>query len=81
MAFSSRLHRRLQTFSSQTLPRLRELRPELPVLLATGRADQDALDLVAAHPGVVLMPKPITIGDVQKWLQASCATAGTAGPA
>ena len=41
-----------------TLPRLRALRPDLPVLLATGRADQTAQDLVQAHPGVTLLSKP-----------------------
>jgi len=41
-----------------TLPRLRALRPEVPVLLATGRVDQTALTLASAHPGVTLMPKP-----------------------
>jgi len=40
-----------------TLPRLRALRPDLPVLLATGRTDQSALTLAAAHPGVTLLPK------------------------
>ena len=30
-----------------TLPRLRALRPTVPVLLATGRADQAALNLIA----------------------------------
>ena len=41
-----------------TLPRLRVLRPQLPACLATGRTDQSALDLVAAHPFVSLLPKP-----------------------
>jgi PAS domain S-box-containing protein len=45
---------------AKTLPRLRSLCPGVPVLLATGRADQSALDLVATHPGVTLMPKPFS---------------------
>jgi PAS domain S-box-containing protein len=49
-----------------TLPRLRALRPTLPVLLATGRADQKVLDLVEAYPGVTLLPKPFTLADIQQ---------------
>jgi PAS domain S-box-containing protein len=41
-----------------TLPLLRLLLPRVPVLLATGRADQTAQDLVASHPLVYLLPKP-----------------------
>jgi len=51
-----------------TLPLLRTLRPALPVLLATGRADQVALDLVAAHPGVSLMAKPFGLEELRKQL-------------
>jgi len=53
-----------------TLPRLRALRPEVPVLLATGRADQEALDLAAAHPGVTLLPKPFSLEELQAHLRA-----------
>ncbi len=55
---------------SGTLPRLRVLRPTLPVLLATGRADQTALDLAAAHFGVTLMPKPFGITELKKHLES-----------
>jgi CheY-like chemotaxis protein len=48
-----------------TLPRLRALRPELPVLLATGRADQEALDLVAADPHARLLAKPFSLDDLR----------------
>ena len=51
-----------------TLPRLRALCPALPVLLATGRADQGAMDLAMAHPGVLLLPKPFTIRELQAQL-------------
>jgi len=47
-----------------TLPRLRALRPDLPVLLATGRTDQAALDLVKAHPHTTLLSKPFTMEEV-----------------
>ena len=52
-----------------TLPRLRALRPRLPVLLATGRADQAALDLVRGHPGVSLLPKPFAMEELQVQLE------------
>ncbi len=52
-----------------TLPRLHELCPGLPVLLATGRADQGALDLVAAHPGVRLLSKPFTLEELREGLR------------
>lgn len=51
-----------------TLPRLRALRPTVPVLLSTGRADQTALDLVAAHENVTLLPKPFSIKDLKRML-------------
>jgi CheY-like chemotaxis protein len=51
-----------------TLPRLRALRPGLPVLLATGRADQAALDLVAGFPSVTLMSKPFSLEELQERL-------------
>ena len=52
-----------------TLPRLRTLNPTVPILLATGRADQSALDLVAAHPHVTLLAKPFSLGDLRKQLE------------
>ena len=48
-----------------TLPALRRLRPAVPVLLATGRADQEALDLARTFPGVTLLPKPFSAEDLQ----------------
>ncbi|WP_306602289.1 hybrid sensor histidine kinase/response regulator [Geothrix sp. 21YS21S-2] len=48
-----------------TLPRLRALCPGIPVLLATGRTDQDALDLVAAYDQVTLMAKPFGIEELR----------------
>ena len=46
---------------AETLPRLRALRPDLPVLVATGRPDRQAQALVAAFPRVALLAKPYTI--------------------
>ncbi len=48
-----------------TLPRLRALRPGLPVLLSTGRLDQVATDLVETVPGVKLLPKPFRMADLK----------------
>ena len=53
-----------------TLPRLRALCPEVPVLLATGRVDQDALDLVAHDPHAALLSKPFSLADLQGVLEA-----------
>jgi CheY-like chemotaxis protein len=55
---------------ARTLPLLRALRPDLPVLLATGRADQTAVDLVAAHPHVTLLSKPFGMKELKAQLAA-----------
>ncbi|HJV22052.1 MAG TPA: ATP-binding protein [Holophagaceae bacterium] len=52
-----------------TLPRIRALHPDLPILLATGRADQAALDLTQAFPGVTLLPKPFTLNELRGRLE------------
>jgi CheY-like chemotaxis protein len=46
--------------------------PKVPVLLATGRADQVAQDLVQAHPFVTMLAKPFG----RRELQASLAPYG-----
>jgi len=48
-----------------TLPRLRALCPGTPVILATGKADQTALDLVASDRHVTLLAKPFTKGELR----------------
>ena len=53
-----------------TLPRLRALRPEVPVVLATGRVDQTALTLASAHPGVTLISKPFGLRELQKQIES-----------
>ena len=53
---------------SGTLPRLRVLRPGLPVILATGRVDQRALDLLEAHAPVTLLPKPFDMAALREHL-------------
>jgi CheY-like chemotaxis protein/anti-sigma regulatory factor (Ser/Thr protein kinase) len=52
-----------------TLPRLRALLPEVPVILATGRANQEALSLVERHPGVSLLAKPFSLADLGAMLR------------
>ena len=54
---------------SGTLPRLRAMLPDVPVLLSTGRADQVALDLAHADPHVTLLPKPFNITELQQCLE------------
>lgn len=51
-----------------TLPRLRVLRPTLPVFLATGRADQTAMRLLDEHPFVTLLSKPFGLKELQQQL-------------
>lgn len=54
---------------SGTLPRLRRLISDVPVLLSTGRTDQTALSLASAHPGVTVLPKPFGVRELQKHLE------------
>lgn len=41
-----------------TLPKIRALRPELPIVISTGRITTTVTDLVKRHPYVSLLPKP-----------------------
>lgn len=54
-----------------TLPRLRELDPEVPVLLATGQVDQSALDLIGQYSGVALLGKPYTRNELEEKLSVA----------
>ncbi len=56
-----------------TLLLLRDRHPDLPVLLATGRVDQTALDLARTYPGVTLVPKPFSMRDLKEHLDAVAA--------
>ena len=53
-----------------TLPRLRGLNPRVPVLLSTGRADETALSLAAAFPGVTLLPKPFGLRELRNHFES-----------
>lgn len=49
-----------------TLPRLRNLRPDVPIVLSTGRTDQTAIALATAHTGVTILSKPFGIRELEK---------------
>lgn len=53
-----------------TLPRIRASHPTLPVLLATGRADQTAQELIHTHRYVTLISKPFGMKELQAYLDA-----------
>ncbi len=48
------------------LPRLRERCPNTPVLLATGRADQAAMELAANFSSVSILPKPFGLNELRE---------------
>jgi PAS domain S-box-containing protein len=50
---------------AHTLPKIRAALPEVPILLSTGRADQRAIDLAHAHPGVIILAKPFGLRELQ----------------
>jgi len=60
-----------------TLPLLRALRPDLPVVIATGANDAEALGMPMAMAGVQRISKPFTFEELQSVL--SSAVNGTAG--
>jgi len=51
-----------------TLPRLRALCPDLPVLIMTGRATEIAHHLIRQFPGVSLMTKPFDLAELKSRL-------------
>jgi signal transduction histidine kinase/HAMP domain-containing protein len=52
----------------EALPRIRELRRSVPILLATGRPDQVVQKLLQAHTNVTLMSKPFDMNTLKKHL-------------
>jgi CheY-like chemotaxis protein/anti-sigma regulatory factor (Ser/Thr protein kinase) len=50
---------------AETLARLRGLRPELPVLLATGHSDRDLAGLLERYPRVDWIQKPFTLAEIR----------------
>jgi CheY-like chemotaxis protein len=55
---------------AETLPRLRALRPALPVLLATGYGDQEIQHLLADHPNVGMIWKPFSMKELKEKLES-----------
>jgi CheY-like chemotaxis protein len=53
---------------AKTLAHLRQLRPAVPVLLATSRVDTAIFDLLNLYPGVRLLSKPFTSEDLRRKL-------------
>lgn len=53
---------------ASTLPLIRNLRPHLPVVIATGRLTHVAAELAEIFPLVSLMPKPYGLKELKKLL-------------
>ncbi len=51
-----------------TLPMIRSLRPDLPVVISTGRLLREAVDLTKNWPQVSLMPKPYGLRELRRRL-------------
>ncbi|WP_306589934.1 response regulator [Geothrix sp. 21YS21S-4] len=51
-----------------TLPRLRALRPDLPVLVATGRTREAMAPILRQHPEVGCLEKPFDIMNLRRGL-------------
>jgi PAS domain S-box-containing protein len=49
----------------QTLPRLRQLRPQLPVIIETGNMDDKAEDLARAHDNVSVLVRPFSLSEIK----------------
>ena len=54
---------------AETLPRIRQLNQNVPIFLATGRADDTALNLVSAYSKVTLLSKPFSAGELRDRLE------------
>lgn len=52
----------------RALPRIRALRPELSIILSTGKMDQEALDRANFIPGISLLPKPYSLSNLRQAL-------------
>ena len=53
---------------TETLVRLRERRPDLPVILATGFVDEFTENLVTSLPQVLILKKPYSLREIRKAL-------------
>jgi CheY-like chemotaxis protein len=53
---------------SETFNRLRRIRPELPVVFATGYVDERIPSILSRFPKVRILKKPFTIPEIQEVL-------------
>jgi CheY-like chemotaxis protein len=51
-----------------TLPLIREQRPELPVVIATGRVNAQVYELLQSYSHVTLLPKPFGLKELKEQL-------------
>jgi CheY-like chemotaxis protein len=51
---------------AEALPRIRQLRPGTPVLMATGYSDQEIAPLLEGHLQVYSLRKPFSMKEVQR---------------
>jgi PAS domain S-box-containing protein len=59
---------------AETLPRIKALRPELPVLMISGYSDQDIAPLIRRHPQVDGLQKPFSLKELQQKLAGLAST-------
>jgi PAS domain S-box-containing protein len=59
---------------AETLPRLRDLLPSVPIIVVTGLVEESTIDLVETYPLVTLLPKPFSREDLQQHLETLCGT-------
>ena len=67
---SSTVEIRLTDNGRGTLPLMKAQRPELPVILATGLADDIALGLASQFSQVVVLAKPYEVAELRRLLNA-----------
>jgi CheY-like chemotaxis protein len=54
---------------TQTLPRLRELRPSLPVIIETGSMGDSAQELARAYQDVAVLLRPFNMSELKAALE------------
>ena len=57
---------------AETLERILALRPDLPVLMATGYSDKDITPLLSRHPNVACILKPFSTKELNRKLGELC---------
>jgi CheY-like chemotaxis protein len=51
-----------------TLPLIRKQRPDLPVVIITGRVSAQVYELLQSYSHVALLPKPFGLKELRDWL-------------